>query len=297
MNCQRWTHPTCFFPRFSFRCESSETGSAPDWTLLSLTSAVISHGCWLSNNDCLSGRLSAAQNPVLSALIGTHIFAQDHIKHCPRSPLQGIMGIWVPCHIGWQGLHKRSMAASNTNMGSKIDWKNHSNKRGRPWSAASPFKAESILLSAFLYPPFAPLLLRFSVLAGEQKVRGTFPGAASFTAYGPKGSRAKHKGSGHCHSPQSPTIVKATFQSKMPPPRLTLPHPLRTGTGQSGPPWDTSSGRSHVSTSATHRMWNMRGGLVQLELGVEPWTLLWYLVVKGCHIFNQSPLYDINNTG
>lgn len=115
-------------------------------------------------------------------------------------------------------------------------------------------KPESILLSAFLYPPFAPVPLRFSVLAGEQRERGTFPGAASFTAHGPKGSRAKHKGSGHCHSPQSPTILKATFQSKMSPPRLTLPHPLRTGTGQSGPPWDTSSGRSHVSTSATHRM-------------------------------------------
>lgn len=119
-------------------------------------------------------------------------------------------------------------------------------------------KPESILLWAFLYPPFAPLLLRFSVLAGEQRERGTFPGAASFTAHGPKGSRAKHKGSGHCHSPQSPTILKATFQSKMPPPRLTLPHPLWTGTGQCGPPWDTSSGRIHVSTSATRRMWNTR---------------------------------------
>ena len=99
-------------------------------------------------------------------------------------------------------------------------------------------KPESILLWAFLYPPFAPLLL----LAGEQSERGTFPGAASFTA--------QHKGSGHCHSPQPPTILKATFQSKMPPPRLTLPHHLRTGTGQSGP----LRGRSHVSTSAAHRM-------------------------------------------
>lgn len=33
-------------------------------------------------------------------------------------------------------------------------------------------KPESILLSAFLYPPFALLLLRFSVLAGEQRERG-----------------------------------------------------------------------------------------------------------------------------
>lgn len=104
----------------------------------------------------------------------------------------------------------------------------------------------------------------------ENRERGTFPGATSFTALGPKGSRPKHKGSGHCHSPQSPTILKATFQSKIPPPRLTLPHPLRTGTGQSWPPWDTSDGRSSVSTSATNMMWNMRGGqrgLVQVEQG------------------------------
>lgn len=223
-----------FFPRFSLRCESCETGSAPDWTLLSLTSAVISHGCWLSNNDCLSGRLSAAQNPVLSALIGTHIFAQDHIKHCSHSPLQGIMWIWVPCHRGLQGLDRRSMAASNTNMGSKIDWKNHSNTRGRPWSAASPFKARVNTSLGFSLPSFrsspAPLF------CPEQRVRGTFPGAASFTAHGPKGSRAKHKGSGHCHSPQSPTILKATFQSKMPP---SLPHPAPPPADRDGSEWAT----------------------------------------------------------
>lgn len=97
-------------------------------------------------------------------------------------------------------------------------------------------KPESILLSAFLYPPFAPLLLRFSVLTGEQRVRGTFPGAASFTAHGPKRSRAKHKGSGHCHSPQSPTIMKATFQSKMPP---SLPHPAPPPADRDGSEWAT----------------------------------------------------------
>ena len=100
VNCQRWNHPTCSFPRFSFRTDSSEPGSAPAWTLLSLTSAVISHGYWLTNNDRLSGRLSAEQNTVLSELIGKHIFALQHIKHCSRLPLQGIMGIWVPCHRG-----------------------------------------------------------------------------------------------------------------------------------------------------------------------------------------------------
>lgn len=110
-------------------------------------------------------------------------------------------------------------------------------------------KPESILLLALLHPPFAPLLLCFSVLAGEQRKRGTFPGAASLTAHHPKGSRERHKGSGHCHSPQSPAILKATFQSRRPPPHLTLSHLLRTGKGQNGLPWDTFSGRSHVFTS------------------------------------------------
>jgi len=97
-------------------------------------------------------------------------------------------------------------------------------------------KPKSILLLAFLYPPFALLLLRFSVLAGEQRERGTFPGAASFTAQGPKGSRAKHKGSGHCHSPQSPTILKATFQSRMPP---SPPHPAPPPVDRDGSEWAT----------------------------------------------------------
>lgn len=34
-----------------------------------------------------------------------------------------------------------------------------------------------------------------------------------------------------------------------PPPHHILPHPLRTGTGRSGPPPDTSSGRSRACTS------------------------------------------------
>ncbi len=154
-------------------------------------------------------------------------------------------------------------------------------------------KPESILLSAFLYPPYAPLLRCFSVLVGEQWVRGTFPGAASFTAHSPKGSRAKHKGSGHCHSPQSPAILKATFQSKMPPPRLTLSQPLRTGTGQSGLPWDTSRGRSHVSTSATHRMGNMRIMGINISARGGGWTpeTFGMLVLKGCHIFNAMKTY------
>lgn len=189
--CQRWNHPTCSFPRFSRRCERSETGSAPDWTLLSLTSAVISHGCWRSYNDCLSGRLSAAQNPILSALIGTHIFAQDHIKH-QLSPFatedygnmsslsQRLTG--VEQGGAWQG------AAQIWDL--RLTGKTIATRGVGPEAQRPCSKPESILLSAFLYPPFAPLLLRFSVVAGEQRERGTFPGAASFTAHGPKGSRA-----------------------------------------------------------------------------------------------------------
>lgn len=233
-----------FFPRFSRGCESCETGSAPAWTLLSLTSAVISHGCWLSYNDCLSGRLSAAQNPVLSALIGTHIFAQGHIKHCSHPPLQGIMGIWVPRHTGKQRLDGWSTAASSTNMGSKIDWKNHSNMRGWPWSAASPSKPESILLPAFLHPPFAPLLLGFSEGAPS-------PGPHHSLPMVPKEAQPSTKAAviAILHSP--PPSWKPHFNLKHPPSPhcLILPHPLWTWTGQSRPPWDTYSGRSQGSTS------------------------------------------------
>lgn len=69
------------------------------------------------------------------------------------------------------------------------------------------------------------------------------PGAASFTAHCPKESRAKHKGGGHCHSPQSPTTLKATFQSKTPAP---LP--------------DSGQGRGRVG--AGHRGIPPRGGAV-----------------------------------
>lgn len=141
VNCQRWNHPTCFFPRFSLRCESSETGSAPDWTLLSLTSAVISHGCWLSNNDCLSGRLSAAQKPLSCQrwLERTYLL-KTTLNTALTRRYRGLWEYEFPVTEGDKGLQRRSMAASNTNMGSKIDWKNHSNMRGWPWSAASPFK-------------------------------------------------------------------------------------------------------------------------------------------------------------
>lgn len=89
-------------------------------------------------------------------------------------------------------------------------------------------------LSQYFTLPFFTLLSLLSCSAflssPEKRERGTFPGAASFTAHGPKGSRGKHKGSGHCHSPQSPAVLKATFQSKNAPPpplppSLTLPHP------------------------------------------------------------------------
>lgn len=284
VNSQRWNHPTCFFFLHGFpfavkavKQAALQIGRSFHWPLLSSVTAVDSPIMTVCQDVFLLHKTPSCQR----WLEHTYLL-KTTLNAALTCHYRGLWEYEFPVTEG-NGLDRRSMAASNRNMGSKIDWKNHSNTRGWPWSAASPFKAKSILLSAFLYPPFAPLLLCFSVHSGEQRVRGTFPGAASFTAHGPKGSRAKHKGSGHCHSPQSPTILKATFQSKMPPPRLIQPHPLRTGTGQSGPPWDTSSGRSHVSTSATHRMWNMRGGqggLVQPERGIGSQKSLRCLVQK-----------------
>lgn len=99
------------------------------------------------------------------------------------------------------------------------------------------------------------------------------------------------------HSP--PPSWKPHFNLKMPPhlpPSLTLPHPPWTGTGQRGPPWDTSWGRSHVSTSATHRMWNMRG-LVQLEPELNPahfWDIQ-SLKIWGfqCNEYSQLPNREV----
>lgn len=62
---------------------------------------------------------------------------------------------------------------------------------------------ESILLLPSFFPRL-PLLSCPAPLSPLEKERGTYPGAASFTAPGPKGSPARHKGSGHCHSLQSP---------------------------------------------------------------------------------------------
>lgn len=108
------------------------------------------------------------------------------------------------------------------------DWLgNHSNRRGRPR----------------LVHTFFALLCRRSAL---EKERGTFPrGRIIHCPRSPKEAGAKHKGSGHCHSPQSPTPLKATFQSKTPP--EPLHRPLRTGTGQRGELWDASSRRSFWS--------------------------------------------------
>lgn len=158
-------------------------------------------------------------------------------------------GLWeyeFPVTRGKQRLDGWSAAASSTNMGSKIDWQNHSNMRGWPWSAASPSKPESILLPAFLHPPFAPLLLGFSEGAPS-------PGPHHSLPMVPKEAEPSTKAAviAILHSP--PPSWKPHFNLKHPPPpsppRLILPHPPWTGTGQSGPPWDTSSGRSQGSTS------------------------------------------------
>lgn len=105
-------------------------------------------------------------------------------------------------------------------------------------------KPESILLPSFLRSSPAPLFCP----GWRTGWGGPFPGAASFTAPDPKGSRARHKSSGHCHSPQSPAILKGTFESRMPPP-LTPPHSAPPPADRDGPPRDTSRGRSRVWTS------------------------------------------------
>lgn len=157
---------TCCFSWFSLHCESSEPGSAPERTLFSLTSAAISHGCWLSNNDCLSPCLCCRKPRPVSADWNAHICLLNRGLTHYRGPWEYEFSI----KEGDRGWCRGTMAECNINMNFKIDWKNHSNKRVSPEAQCS--KPESILPWAFLYPPFAPLLLHFSVLTGVQRERG-----------------------------------------------------------------------------------------------------------------------------
>lgn len=72
------------------------------------------------------------------------------LNTAPHPPPQGIMGIWVPCHRVWHELSRT--VANNANMGSKIDWKNHSNKRVWPWSVPVQSRVNSSL--CFSLPSF-----------------------------------------------------------------------------------------------------------------------------------------------
>lgn len=121
-----------------------------------------------------------------------------------------------------------------------------------------PVKAQSILLRLFF-------LLPLSRLSAARLLSLSSPGPHHSLAKGPeRETEPQHKGDGHCHSPQSPAILKATFQFRLsllrPLPSLLLqpPHPSqhsasscpapwgKTGTGQNGLAWATfSRGRHH----------------------------------------------------
>lgn len=139
----------------------------------------------------------------------------------------------------WEGARRRAAPIKNSRM----------TRKTIATSGVGP-EAQSLRVNTspcFSSPSFSLLYCSAFLSLKENREGAPSPGATSFTARRPKGSGAKHKGCGHCHSPQSPATLKATFQSKTPPPRQ------RTGTGRSGPPWDTSRRRSHVSTSAENQ--------------------------------------------
>lgn len=169
LNCQRWNHPTCSFPRFSLRCESSETGSAPAWTLLSLTSAVISHGYWLSNNDCLSARLSAAQNTSRQSWSERTYLLCAAQNAALTSRYRGLWEYEFPVIEGDRGGAGRTWQRATQIWDLRLTSKTIATRGVGPEARRPRSKPESILHFAFLYTPFAPLLLCLSVLAGQER--------------------------------------------------------------------------------------------------------------------------------
>lgn len=108
------------------------------------------------------------------------------------------------------------MTTGGTNTGFEIDWKTI--------ATGEVGRDSFILLSAF-----SSLSSRSSVarlFLENREGEGHLPPRPHHSLPTvPKGSRAEHKGSGHCHSPQSPYTLKATFQSKIPPPTHPNPPP------------------------------------------------------------------------
>lgn len=73
-------------------------------------------------------------------------------------------------------------------------------------------------------PGFSLAFLRSSAFSAEAP---SSPGPHHSLPKGPeREADPQHKGDGHCHSPQSPAILKATFQFRIPPPPLPHYHRL-----------------------------------------------------------------------
>ena len=136
-------------------------------------------------------------------------------------------------------------------------------------------KPESILLWAFLYPPFAPLLLHFSVLAGGTEGEGHFPRGRII----------------HCpcsQRKQSPTQRQRSLPFSTVPRHPWKPHfNLKCPLPASPCPTPSGQGRVRVGHRGIPRVggatvlpqrltgcgtWGRKGGLVQLQQWDCSWT-------------------------
>lgn len=136
---------------------------------------------------------------------------------------------------------KGAWEKSHAHMWSKIDWKNHSNKRASPWSAVSPFKARVNTSRRF---SSAALLLPQRTQSEEPS-----PGPHHSLPMDPKEAEPRTKAaviailhSPRCHESHISISNAALPDTRAPPPA-----------DRDGSPWGTSSGRSHTYTSASRR--------------------------------------------
>lgn len=118
-------------------------------------------------------------------------------------------------------------------MGSEIDWKTIATRGAGPKAQCPRSKTESILLSAFLYPPFwFSLLLCFSLLTPEQR-EGHLPRGRIIHCPWSQWKQSAAQRQRSLPFSTVPAALKGTFQSKMPP--LTSSCPTPCGQGQARP--------------------------------------------------------------